>query len=148
MAEPLARELWDLPAVTPERDDDVVPPPAATPGLSPWPFVLVGVGGAALIGGAVALGLGFSDRDAYAAAPQPTNDTEADALAARLSRAQTELLAGSVLCIGGGVIASVGIGWALGAGRDDGSSPLAVLPIVSPDGVGLVVAGSLPGGSL
>ncbi len=57
----------------PDATADATPPPAATSGGSdPAPFVVVGVGGAVLVVGAVLLGLGFaaidqvqSARDAY-----------------------------------------------------------------------------------
>lgn len=146
-AEPLARELWDLPAVAAPPMDDPPRPTAGAPGLSPWPFVVTGLGAVALVGGSIALGLGFSDRDAYGRA-RPATPAESDAALARLDAAQTELLAGTVLLVVGGAIAATGTGWALGAGREDGASPLSVLPLVSPDGAGVLLAGALPAGVL
>lgn len=151
-AAPVARELWDLPPVP---DADVVAddgrgaaPTLITPGLSPWPFVLLGVGAAALAGGGVALGLGLSDRDTYVGL-RPTTPGEVDQAEATLGQAQNELLAGTVLLAAGGALAAVGIGWALGAGREDGSSPLAtVTPLLSPAGAGALVTIELSGGPL
>lgn len=152
-ADPIVRELWDLPDTVAGEGPGDEPPVTrpATPGLSPVPFVLIGIGAAAMIGGGVALGLGFADRDrvlSYRYSAGGATMQELDAVLAIQDQAATELLAGSILLAAGGALTVAGIGWALGAGREDGSSPLSVLPLVGPDGVGLVIAGTLPGGSL
>lgn len=149
-ADPLVRELWDLPAPTPLTEgggDDPVDRAPPRAGISPWPPVLLGLGAATLVAGGVALGIGFGDRDAYVAA-RPTNDAEADAARARLDAAQAELAAGSVLLAVGGALAVAATGWLLGAGNEDGTSPLAVAPWASPDGAGVLAVGTLPGGVL
>lgn len=148
-ADPLVRELWDLPAPTPLEGSGEAPVDHAPPraGISPWPPVLLGLGAAALVSGGVALAIGFGDRDAYVAA-RPTSDAEADAARARLDAAQAELAAGSILLALGGALAVAGTGWLLGAGNEDGTSPLAIAPWASPDGAGVFAAGTLPGGVL
>ena len=108
------------------------------------PFVLIGVGAAALVGGIVAGVLSTSDADAYASAPggSPQN---VDAFLTILSRAQTEALAVNILIIGGAVLVAAGVVWALAAGREDGTSPLSLAPSVGPGSVGLALSGSFGG---
>lgn len=155
----MLRELFDLPAAVvadpdPEPDPDVVPGPEAdpdpdpvparvAPGLSPVPFVLIGTGAAALIAGVVVGAMSQSSADEYRA--EVASREQVDAARAILSRAEGEALAANVLMIAGGVIAAGGVIWLLAAGNDDGSSPLAVAPMIGPDGVGVVVAGTFGG---
>lgn len=144
-AEPIVRELWDVPIV------DAPPPPSTEPraraGLSPWPLVLAGVGGAALIAGGVLAGVGASSASEYVSL-RPTSEQEVDSARRTLERAQSEQTAGGVLLVAGAVLAVGGVVWALAAGNDDGSSPLAVMPIVSPTGAALVLSGTFPNGGL
>ncbi len=144
-AEPLARELWDLPPVVEQADPVITPVTPSTPSISPGPLVLVGLGGAAVIVGAVLLGHASYLGDLYRTA-NPRTMAEVDQANAALSGSQDESLVGTVLLAAGGAIAIAGTIWLLAAGNDDGSSPLAVVPFVSPDGVSLSLAGTLPGG--
>jgi hypothetical protein len=62
-----------------------------------------------------------------------------------LSRQQTEATVADALLIGGGIVAVAGLIWQMAAGNEDGSSPLALSPIVSSTQVGLAVSGSFGG---
>jgi hypothetical protein len=144
--EGLLRELFGLPAAVASEGPDVTPPTTHPPvaALSPVPFVFIGVGAAALIGGIIAGVLSSSDGDAYARAPIGTN-AQADAALSILDRAQTEALAANILYIAGGALVAAGIVWELAAGREDGSSPLSLAPSVGPGSVGLALSGSFGG---
>lgn len=146
--EPMLRELFGLPPIEEHHEPGAaadetpqIPPPA---GLSVVPFVLIGVGAAALVGGAISGWLAQSDGDAFARA-SPRTEAEVNAAYARRAQAETEALAANVLFIAGGAIAAGGLVWLLAAGNEDGSSPLAVMPYAGPDGGGLVLAGALGG---
>lgn len=145
-AEPIVRELWDLPVVQATAPPPVTPPPPRA-GLSAWPLVLAGVGGAALVAGGVLTGVGASSASEYVGL-RPVNEQEVDVARRTLERAQGEQTAGGVLLVAGAALAAGGVAWALAAGNDDGSSPLAVIPLVSPTGVALVVSGTIPNGGL
>ncbi len=141
-AESLLRELFGLPpAATGSHDagegTGSAAPPA--PGVSPAPIVLIAVGGAALIAGAISAGLGAADAGAYTSAA-PMTSAEVDRAEATLSRAQTEYLVGDILLAGGAALAIGGVVWLLAAGREDGSS-LALVPSVGPTTAGLAVSG-------
>ncbi len=88
-----------------------------------------------------------SDESGYRAAvlAPPMNMIEVDAALDQLSRAETEALVANVLFVAGGALVVGGLIWLLVAGNDDSSSPLAVAPIVTPDGAGLVMAGTFGG---
>lgn len=150
-ADAMIRELWDLPPSA-EVDDGPDPVPVATPGLSPVPFVVLGLGVAIAAGGGAALGIGFSDADRYrnyfTVNGPPESMADIDAALAIQSQAQTELAVGSVLLGVGGAAIAAGTIWAIAGGREDGSSPLAVVPTFCADGVFVGVMGTLPGGSL
>lgn len=137
--EGMLREAFGLPAAIAREDGPRVVEPAA-PGLSAVPFVLIGIGAAALIGGAIAGGLYLADADLYM---QPVETAaQRDELDVILDRGNAEGLASSILLVGGGVLAATGLIWLLAAGNDDGSSPLALLPMVSPDGGMLTLHGT------
>ncbi len=143
--EGLLRELFGLPAAavtTGPETGPTTPPPAAA--LSPAPFVFIGAGALAIIGGVVAGVLSSSDADAYARA-RPTTNAEVDAMLSLFSRAETEALAANILFIAGGVLVAAGVVWELAAGREDGSSPLSLAPSVGPGSVGLALSGSFGG---
>lgn len=143
--EGLLRELFGLPAVSVEDEPDVVPTPTQPAvALSPVPFVLIGAGAAALVGGIIAGVLSTSDADAYARA-RPTTNAEVDAMLSLFSRAETEALAANVLYVAGGLLVAAGVVWELAAGREDGSSPLSLAPSVGPGSVGLALGGSFGG---
>ena len=147
-AEPLARELWDLPPIEAPVDDTVivpVTPPSRSLGVGP--IVVTAVGGAAVLAGAILLGHAAYLGGVYTSA-NPTNAMQVDQATAALRGSQDESLIGTVLLAAGGAVVVGGIVWLLAAGNEDGSSPLAVLPFVSPDGVSLTLAGTFPGGGL
>lgn len=146
-AEPMARELWDLPPVAEQADPVVTPVTPPSRSLSPGPLVLVAIGGASLIAGAVLIGHAAYLGDIYRTA-NPRTEADVNAATAALRGSQDESVAASVLLAAGGAIAVAGTIWLLAAGNEDGSSPLAVLPFVSPDGVSLTLAGTLPTGGL
>ncbi len=146
-AEGLLRELFHLPASTAvvrEDHDGMTPPPPADAGLSPVPFVVIGVGAAGLIGGIIASVLSSGDADTYASGTSDTPE-HIDAFLSALDRAQSEALAANVLYIAGGLLVAAGVVWELAAGREDGSSPLALAPSVGPGSVGLALSGSFGG---
>jgi hypothetical protein len=143
--EGMLREAFGLPAAVArvEGPEGPVTPPSS-PGLSPVPFVLIGIGAAALIGGAIAGGLYLSDANLYM---QPIETAaQRDELDVIRDRGNAEGLASTILLIGGGVLAATGLIWLLAAGNDDGSSPLAVIPMVSPDGGMLTLHGTFGDG--
>jgi hypothetical protein len=142
--EGLLRELFGLPAAAVVEGPEGPTPTVPVAGLSPVPFVLIGVGAAALIGGIVAGVLSMNDADAYASAPGGTMQN-VDALLSILSRAESEALAANILLITGGVLVAAGVVWELAAGREDGSSPLSLAPSVGPGSVGLALSGSFGG---
>lgn len=149
--EGLLREVFGLPPA-PVQDDasatdgqEPTPPPAR-PGLSPVPIVVIGVGAAALIAGAIVGGLSFADADSYRSASVGTS-SDVDAALTILSRQQTEATVADALLIGGALVAVAGLVWQMAAGNEDGSSPLAVAPIVSSTQVGLAFSGSFGGGT-
>jgi hypothetical protein len=145
----LLREVFGLPPADPHdaahTPPDGAPTPATpAPGLAPLPLVLIGVGAAALIAGAIAGGLSIGDASTIQnASPMTTGDV--DALASTVSRQNLEATLGDAMLIGGGVVLAAGVIWELAGGREDGSSPLAVAPMVSPTQVGLVVSGTFGG---
>ncbi len=145
--EGMLREAFGLPAAAPSGGTDDPPGGRVTPpsrSLSPVPFVLIGVGAAALVGGGIAGGLYLADAELYR---QPIETAaQRDELDAIRDRGNAEGLAASILLIGGGVLAAGGLIWLLAAGNDDGSSPLAVLPMVSPDGGLLTLHGTFGDG--
>jgi hypothetical protein len=144
-ADPIVRELWDV-AVIDTPPPLEAPPPRAT-SVSPWPLVLAGTGGAALIAGGVLAGVGASSASEFVAL-RPGSEQEVDAARRTLERAQTEQTAGGVLLVAGAAMAIGGVVWALAGGNDDGTSPLAVIPVVSPAGAALVLSGTIPNGGL
>ena len=148
-AAPIVRELWDLPPIAqePPETDPPPPPPAPSRSLAPLPIVVAGVGGVTLVGGVVAMILGAVNRDAYAAS-RPTTPAQVDATLALLSTAEDQQRAGVALLIAGGVVSIAGAAWALAAGNEDGSSPLALSPMLGDGQVGMLLAGQLPGGAL
>jgi hypothetical protein len=143
----LLREVFGLPpADTHDADHDGggTATPAASSGLAPLPLVLIGVGAAALIGGAIAGGLSIGDASTIQnTSPMTTGDV--DALSTTVSRQNLEATLGDALLIGGGVVLVAGVIWELAAGREDGRSPLAVTPLVSPTQVGLAFSGTFGG---
>jgi hypothetical protein len=142
--EGLLREVFGLPAEVETVDTTPVEPPPARPGLSPVPIVVIVVGAVALIAGAIAGGLSLEDASTYQGLTFHT-DADVDAGASLLSRQQTEALVADGLLIGGGVVALAGLIWQMAAGNEDGSSPLALSPVVSSTQVGLVLNGSFGG---
>jgi hypothetical protein len=142
--EGLLREVFGLPAAAVVEDHDVTPPPPARPGLSPVPIVVIAIGGVALIAGAIVGGLSIGDASTYQGMPLSTME-QIDAAQSVLSRQQTEALAADGLLIGGGVVALAGLIWQMAAGNEDGSSPLALAPILSSTQVGIALSGSLGG---
>lgn len=146
-AEPLARELWDLPPVASVADPVVGPVTPPSRSVSAAPIVVTAIGGAVLIGGAVSLILGASTHDAFRRST-PDTPAEVDATIDLLNTAQLEQLLGSVLLAAGGAVTIAGLIWLLAAGNEDGSSPLAVLPVVTPDQMSLTLAGTFSLGGL
>lgn len=148
-AAPIVRELWDLPPIAedPQPTDPSPPRPLPARSLAPLPIVIAGVGGLTMVGGAIAMILGATSRDAYAAS-RPTSAAQVDATLALLSAAEDQQRAGVALLVAGGVVGIAGAIWAMAAGNEDGSSPLALSPIVGDGQLGLWVAGRLPGGAL
>lgn len=139
--EGMLREAFGLPAAVARVEGpggpSVTPP---SPGLSPVPFVLLGIGAAALIGGGIAGGLYLADADLYM---QPIETAaQRDELDVIRDRGNAEGLASTILLIGGGVLAAAGVVWLLAAGNEDGSSPLALVPMISPEGGTLTLQGS------
>lgn len=148
-AESLLRELFGLPPVATSSHGDGVlgsgtPRPPSAPGLSPWPFVLIGVGAAAIIGGSVAGGLAAADQGAYESS-RPMTAMQVDETLSLLSRAQSEALAANILWVTGAAFAVGGLIWLLVAGNDDSSSPIALMPGVGPEGASLSLAGRFEG---
>lgn len=140
----LLREVFGLPAASRSDPGGVSAAPPEASGLSAVPFVVIGIGAAALIAGAIVGGISIGDASTFTSS---TNDTRAqvDASLAVLSRQQTEATVADALLIGGGIVVAAGIIWELVAGREDGSSPLALAPIVSSTQVGLALSGSFGG---
>jgi hypothetical protein len=140
----LLREVFGLPPAPLSDEAPVESAPPAASGLAPAPIVVIAVGAAALVGGAIAGSLSLSDASAVTSAT-PATPADVDALDPLVARQNAEALAADVLSIAGGVIAVGGLAWMLAAGRDDGGSPIAVAPIVSPTQVGLALAGRFGG---
>lgn len=144
--EGLLREVFGLPAPAVTQSDITPPPPPPhTTSLSPVPIVVIVVGGLALIGGAIAGGLSIGDASTYQGAARYTSQADVDANLAVLSRQQTEATVADALLIGGAIVAVGGLIWQMAAGNEDGSSPLALTPMVSSTQVGLAVSGSFGG---
>jgi len=144
--EGLLREVFGLPAVAATETDTMPPPPPPhTTSLSPVPIVVIVVGGLALIAGAIVGGLSIGDASTYQSAARYATAADADANLAVLSRQQTEATVADALLIGGAIVAVGGLIWQMAAGNEDGSSPLAVTPMVSSTQVGLALSGSFGG---
>lgn len=93
------------------------PPPSSDPGPGPW--ILVGAGGAALIAGAVLVGLGASEADAVNGAPAGTEWAD---LAPRYDRiVPYEGIGIALLAIGAGCVAG-GLAWQLGSSSGSSAS--------------------------
>lgn len=142
------RELFDLPppVAPPAEQAPSEPAPPPEPGLSAGPFVLMGIGVAALIGGGAVAAMAQGSADQYRAS-MPGTSAEVDATLDTLSRAQVEATVANALFVAGGLLAAGGVVWLLAAGREDGASPLAIAPVIAPGQVGIMIAGEL-GGSL
>lgn len=106
---------------------------AAAPGR-PGPWILLGVGAAAVVGGAVLVGVGAGQRDATKAALAATSGTPPtyDVAKQQLSGANTLMLTGALVSGAGMAAAIVGVVWAL-AGRP---APQ-VSAFVTPNAIGL-----------
>jgi TolB-like protein len=103
---------------------------------SPLPWVTVGVGAVAVIGGAVALGLGFSRR---AEIPQTASLEVSPEKASQIARdASTRANIGTALVAVGAVAVAGGIVWRL-AGRS-----AEVTAMVAPGGGGIAIQAALP----
>ncbi|MBW2464144.1 MAG: hypothetical protein JRH11_21020, partial [Deltaproteobacteria bacterium] len=105
---------------------------AGESGAGPWPWVLIGTGGAALGAGVVFGLLAQSERDNAAA--DPVHETTV----AGAERADTFATVANVLFVTGGVLAATGLTWVIvesasGSVDDDGHAALAVAP--TPTGV-------------
>lgn len=127
----------------------------ASRGLSPWPFVVGGVGVAAL-----AIGVGFglaaqSAQDDFAALPTSTPD-EIDVFLARVEDARFDATVANVLFVTGGLAVAGGVAWAIvelaaGGGRTHDGGPggpaerprAHLVPVVVPGGAGVVMGGVL-----
>ena len=144
--EGLLREVFGLPAApVAESDITPAPPPPHTTSLSPVPIVVIVVGGLALIAGAIVGGLSIGDASTYQSAARYATAADADANLSLLSRQQTEATVADALLIGGAIVAVGGLIWQMAAGNEDGSSPLALTPMVSSTQVGLALSGSFGG---
>ena len=145
--EALLREVFGLPAAAVEHSD-VTPPPAPPSvhhtSLSPVPIVVIAAGGVALIAGAIVGGLSIGDASTYQSL-HFDSAADVDAGLSLLSRQQTEAAVADALLIGGAILVVAGLIWELAAGNEDGSSPLALSPIVSSTQVGLALGGSFGG---
>lgn len=146
------RELFDLPPAetiasvpggTGETGAAPLEPPRE-PALSPGPFVLIGLGVGALIGGGVLAAVADGSAAEYRAS-RPATSAEVDQALDVLSRAQLEATVANALFVAGGLLAAGGVTWLLAAGREDGASPLAIAPVIAPGQVGIVFAGELGG---
>ncbi len=144
--EGLLREVFGLPPIAEGQDDTTGPTtPAPARSLAIGPPIVIGIGAAALVAGAIALGLSLADASSFQGMHFSTAAEVDAALDGLLSRQRAEAFAADALLIGGGVVAAAGIVWMLVAGNDDGSSPLALTPIVGPSEVGLALGGSFGG---
>lgn len=142
----LLREVFQLPPAETIGGDEPPPTtPAASPGLAPFPLVLIGVGAAALIAGAIAGGLSLADASTFQSAMFASPAEVDAALDGVLSRQRAEAMAADGLLIAGALLAVGGIAWELAAGREDGSSPLALAPVVSGTEIGLALSGTFGG---
>ncbi len=126
-------------------------------GLSPWPFVVGGVG-VAVLGAGVGFGLAAqSAEDDFAALPTSTAD-EIDVFLARVEDARFDATVANVLFVTGGLAVAGGVAWAVieltsgGGGEHDVGSGGAggrararaqLVPVITPGGVGVVLGGVL-----
>ena len=148
--EGLLREVFGLPALAASEPDSApedlpLQTTRSTPGLAPAPLVIIGVGAASLVAGAIAGGLSIADASTVASA-MPASQSDVNTLIdGTLARQRTEATVADALLIGGAIIAAAGIAWELAAGRDDGSSPLALAPMLSGTQIGFALSGSFGG---
>ncbi|MCC6625516.1 MAG: hypothetical protein IT385_30030 [Deltaproteobacteria bacterium] len=127
--------------------DRPAPPPDDGPGAAPW--ILIGTGTAAIVGGAVMALVASSTHDDYG---RLAAATELDDKRATEDSGRSQALVADVLGIGGGVLVATGIivylaesSGARGAGS---VSPLpgggaSLKPVLVPGGFGLALEGSL-----
>jgi hypothetical protein len=122
-------------AETTETTETTPPPPPPTgdsgPGAVPW--VIVGVGGALLVAGAVLMGVGASDSSRVTGATRGTSWADISGAA---GEANTLWGVGIALLITGGVAAAAGIGWAVAGGGGSSDQPSARLRLL-PGGLSL-----------
>lgn len=138
LAEAEADEPAPVEVATPDPVDTTPsPPPPAGGGTDVGAFVVLGVGGALALGGAVLVGVGYADAMSVSGAPLgSTWSTVSDAY----SRAPILEGVGFAL-VGVGVAALAGgIGWAVAG---SGSSETTVTAWADPTGAGIVVGGAL-----
>lgn len=141
------RELFGLPPA-------VEPPPGGGggggggsgaptgPSLSAGPFVVMGIGVAAL---AVGIGLGVAALDAeseYAGLPDPQTAQQAEDAAAAFSRWEAYAIGADVLLVAGGVAAAGGLAWLLVELLATPSPSAALSPVLGPGIAGLSVSGT------
>jgi tetratricopeptide (TPR) repeat protein len=110
------------PEITPEPVAPVAPPTSSSADPAPW--ILVGVGTAVLIAGAIVLALGVSDQSTVESATAPTRWPD---LVDTYNRAPILEGVGIAALVVGAVGVGVGVAWALGSGG--GSSEHARLRI-------------------
>jgi hypothetical protein len=144
----LLRELFGLPAVDPQGGGEGGggggggggARPGAGPSLSPGPFVLIGVGAAALVAG-IGTGVAFlGAQDEWADLGPAQTITEAEEANATFARAEALAIATDVLLPLGGAIAIAGVAWLIAELTASPSAPsTAVLPLVGPSFAGLSV---------
>ncbi len=112
-------------------------------GLSPWSFVVMGVGVAAL-GTGIGFGVAFQEQDErWQDLMTPASEEEADVALKVAARADRYAIAANVLFAAGGVLIGAGLIWMIveltsGGG---GSSETALLPLVGPNTIGLAAQG-------
>lgn len=137
------RELFGLPPPTEAPPDDTPqprPPPSSAP--SAGPFVVMGVGVAAL---AVGIGLGVAAlgaQDEYAALPEPQSRADAADAAAVYARWESLAIGADVLFVVGGVAAAGGLAWLLAEVLGSSGGETAVAPLLGPGVAGLSVSGT------
>lgn len=115
----------DEPEVTPEDTPpvDVEPQPGPTSDAGPGPWILVGVGGAVAVAGAVLLGLTASDLDTVQSADGVPFSDIRDAY----DRVPILSTSGFVAIGVGAALLAAGVGWAI-AGGGDGSTQVTLTP--------------------
>jgi len=107
--------------------------PTETASAVPW--ILVGVGGAAILSGVIVGVMASSKHDDFMTA------TKLDQARRDADSGKTEAIAADVLWIGGGALALTGLIWALTSGDSSDEAAIRFSPSFSGAGVGFVMGG-------